>query len=118
MKDTRTDEELNRLIAEWMGWKNISDWSDPFANRFGLYGFSPYYQEYEPVPLFCANLDVIHEAWEKLDKYQKARTSYYTSLILNDAPHWDCENATARQRAEALVKVIEESQKEKEEGQK
>jgi len=112
-KDNRTDEELNRIIAEWCGWvpsdgdhKRRNAWLEIAGEDWPI----------RP-PNYCRDLNAVHEACQKLfefpskewiggslaDDYDAEiqRMSAYQNLF-----RWDHE---ARQRSEALVKVIESS---------
>jgi len=115
MKDQRTDQELNRIIAEWMGWKQICDWSDPFSGRFGLYGYPPFERnEEKPVLNYCKDLNAIHKAEKKATfaELTKQHHVMFQTAWDNDPDtveqvKFDLVYATARQRAEALVAIIE-----------
>lgn len=96
MKDTRTDDELNRIIAEWAGWNpaGFIHWKDG--------------------PDYCNDLNAIQTTERKL---KGGSAALYVDKLCDTAME-SPENelplflsATARQRAEALVAVIE-SQKE------
>lgn len=118
-KDTRTDQELNRIIAEWVGFKIhwLDDWrercitepdgdkyspSDPKVNLTGM------------LPPYSTNLNAIHEAEKKLNDHQSIKYVDRLWLLPKINPAVSVIHvirATARERAEALVAVIE-SQKE------
>jgi len=94
MKDTRTDEELNGVIARWC--------PDVVEQFYGPCGTND----------FCSDLNAIHEAEGKLgngtlgseyDKFeiQLAEVCYQEGIRRNMI------YTEARQRAEALVYVIE-----------
>ena len=125
MKDQRTDAELNRVIAGWMG-LNLEDYTGHPDN--------PVKAEIAP-PNYCTDLNAIQQAVMNLpdhDKYEfkdgsiakSSRCAYVTFLMANyegisikdfewspmgpDAGYiFDISNTSARQRAEALVRVIE-----------
>jgi len=117
--DTRTDDELNKVIAEWCGWK----W-EPHASGICLRDPSGSivnnnYAEDWRLPNYCRDLNAVHEAENKLPDSSQMRYARYLLGIstgcdenmpcgfLNGATLWVAVNATSRQRSEALVKVIE-----------
>lgn len=98
-KDTRTDKELNRIIAEWC--------PDVVNRYYGPCGTND----------FCNDLNAIHEAekklgtdWEmdvwfgKLDEIVNKGLPKFKNSIAGAIA---VTQATARQRAEALVAIIE-----------
>lgn len=120
--DKRTDEELNRIIAGWAGTGSYVDEVGliqlPMATDGQSWDFSPNY---------CRDLNAVHEAVMRL---LNSKPGYWDrawfwglhQLVTGIDSHdgWgevdarsccDTSNATARQRAEALVRVIEESKK-------
>jgi len=136
----RTDDEINRIIAEWCGWKwephtygtCLRDPSGAIVNNN--------YAEVWRLPNYCRDLNAVRDAESKLsDDQQFQLIRVLTGLDesfdrlhkidpkrfpkretwIEDYMHrlgWDqvwafCLQATARQRAEALVKVIEEGEK-------
>lgn len=120
MKDTRPDSELNRIIAEWCGWKyngmgTVGSLHHPTnCTCFDGAGCS--------IPSYCTDLNAMHEAVETLRNNQVHFFGYFGSLftVVTNGLEWggDLEffgfnliNATARQRAEALVRVIEEGRR-------
>ena len=99
----RTNEELNRIIAEWCGWIYVDGWHHmlhPNPND-------------EP-PNYCTDLNAIHEAENKWCDTDLAYNKYSDTLF---SAHWENQiklkkpwrwiTATARERSEALVKMIE-----------
>ena len=139
MKDQRTDEELNRVIAEWMGprqfllIKHRLYWGPNRSGYVQHIALAGRYSDEEskklesvhgepddvtrveaPIPNYCTDLNAIHEAenkWCDQDLpddashplYRLADTLYGVCVPRDNQPF----RATARQRAEALVKVIE-----------
>jgi reverse gyrase len=110
--DKRTDDELNRIIAEWMGFKVSVDLG--LGLVCGARVLFP-----AKIPNYCGSLDAIDEAERKTTD---AQFQEYYELLYRRAcastPHDDNVkykrmwiSATARQRAEALVKVIEKGKK-------
>ena len=114
--DTRTDAELNRIIAEWMGWVIAINPNHCHLENAGRLPNGPF-DGWQEIPSYCTDLNVIHEAENKwceqpeLDddemhpKYAYVRYLYNIVVPLNRQPF----RATARQRAEALVAVIQAS---------
>jgi len=113
--DTRSDEELNRVIAEWCGWKFVpsrdiyicgqlqavpEEWVDPGS------------ESYNAPPNYCRDLNACHEAEGKLDdeQFDLFRWILWDAVKKPTINAWFRAHlsAEARQRAEALVKVIEQ----------
>ncbi len=109
-----TDHELNIKVAELAGWvktkgsdlypkflfaSNVDYWSKNGND-------SPWSSE---VPRFVSDLNLMHEAENRMTEDQQLR---YGTVLENrvkytsDNKRWEW-NATARQRAEAFVKVME-----------
>ena len=97
--DKRTDDELKLIIAEWSGYAGgyivTNDGKHPLN--------------------YCRDLNAVHEAEKKLDSEWSGR---YAGEIIDIGCElgvcWTTRSvasicATARQRAEALIKVIESS---------
>lgn len=113
MNDQRTDEELNRIIAEWMGWKPQSVYTTQDHD-----GTDIVCKGGQPRPNYCRDLNACHEAenkWCEQDgpmdvnhpRYLLGHTLYNVIVPYTEQPF----RATARQRAEALVRVIEKEGK-------
>lgn len=111
----RTDEELNRIIAEWLKPKLSCD-------RIGgcLHNINPTYScicDELVIEEYSADLNAMHEAEKKLTRSQpyeyasilgdivEIHDDYYDGIVFSEASKLTF--ATARQRAEALVAVIE-----------
>lgn len=94
MKDPRTDAELNRVIGAWCGRQEYVDYNGTFW----------------PLPAYCSDLNAWYQAWMKLAPEQKAECVVCMQSIimrnLDKETWWFNEDATVRQRAEALVQVI------------
>jgi len=108
MKDTRTDEELNRIIAEWMGWK-----FQPETPSGAPFDHEPeHWLDADGGPVnwfFCEDLNAIYNAENKLI-CDKLSCEYEDRLIESDIEghyYWRLRHASARQCSEALVAVIE-----------
>jgi len=111
MKDQRTDGELNRIIAEWHG-VVAEEGGDGFWYLFlrdrklgtgaGL-SFDHAWAVF--CPHYCTDLNAIHEAEKKLGNDKVIPyVRFIGNLVESGTP---LMFATARQRAEALVAVIE-----------
>lgn len=112
--DTRTDLELNRIIAEWIG-------PDGYIQSFDMVE-RKHYPTGKP-KLFCTDLNSITEAVRKLGGDDQSL--WYDTLAMEllkeheadaDEMRWLTQwfvavEATPRQRAEALVYVIESKMK-------
>jgi len=96
--DPRTDDELNRIIAEWMGWIYHNDHHDiSYTKPDGSLGNHD----------FCNDLNAMQEAEDGMSKGQLARYVIHLGKVCSGGMRiW---RAKAHQRAEALVKVIEEN---------
>lgn len=117
MKDNRTDNELNRIIAEWCGWSFAAEHDVGFPTPAGIVfpemWYNPDGGSKSSPPNYCRDLNAVHAAWMKLDNEDKHRfQDALQRVMLNSdlASYW-IVGAEARQRAEALVKVIEEGKK-------
>jgi len=104
-KDNRTDEELNRIIAEWCGWvpsdgdhKRRNAWLEIAGEDWPI----------RP-PNYCRDLNAVHEAEKRILGDLLNMWDKYCELLGGSLYH--CAHADASQRAEALVKVIEEGKK-------
>lgn len=117
MSDPRTDDEMNRIIAKWVGFEKQVPYEteDSDGSMINCLGGSP-------IPKYCSDLNAIRVAVTKLTGDDKSLWYDYLSLHLPKYPMADIHNihqskwttawfvaveASARQRAEALVKVIE-----------
>ena len=109
--DTRTDDELNRIIAEWCGWKSFGKILLPGTPWSGV---PPGEIKLREIPNYCRDLNAVHEAEKKLSREQFVD---YCAFKLRYSTCEGCVEdykmivATSRQRAEALVKVIESTSK-------
>jgi len=118
--DTRSDEELNRIIAEWAK-ADEAHWKCTGCGE-KVPGTHVTYEEHHGVdrcmapviwvsePNYCRDLNACHEAEMRLNREQLVdyccfRLRYTTGEGMASDYKMIC--ATARQRAEALVKVIE-----------
>lgn len=101
----RTDEELNRIIAEWCGWtptdgdlKCAGAWLEMTGETIPP---SP--------PKYSTDLNAMHDVWKKSDAWTRTKWTMELADCVNKNPTdgFCLIFATARQRAEALVDVIE-----------
>jgi len=118
--DTRTDDELNKVIAEWCGWRFLPSQDIYIA---GIDQALPEHWEdpdeaaHEQCPNYCQDLNAVHEAIAKLGYIDGMRfIESLAEISDNNEDYYEgwCTSTivglfdtTARQRAEALVKVIE-----------
>lgn len=111
--DQRTDAELNRIVVQWQIEGII-----PYPGS-GVMAYFPKgggIFEAGRIPAYCTDLNACAEAEKKLLKDGKPSIAYANFVweIVgrdNGNPEWAyeaCILATARQRTEALVRVIEE----------
>ena len=124
MKDQRTDAELNRIIAEWYGWKFIPSRDIYISGQVQAMPEeweSPNGDYHDDIPGYCVDLNAVHEAIRTCNDSKSKRWVFWLDQILrqklrDEGVHqwpddFDRYNAQARQRAEALVRVIEEGGK-------
>ena len=104
------DEEINRAIAEHLGWK----WFDhpdtremtktyTLADKWVL---NPAGKLVFPhsVPNYCGDLNAMHEAEKTLENHQLWMvTTALAGIVHEDTP---IAHATARQRAEAFLRTV------------
>ena len=92
----RTDAELNRIIAEWAGWKPTSeDIEASNAWRFTAGELIP-----PRPPNYCTDLNAIANTEHKLSHLQ--RTDYIRILNQGDFSYRRLAFATARRRGGSL----------------
>ncbi len=87
-----TDEQINRAIAEACGWT---------PDNRGLGWLSPH-GYYAPEPDYCSDLNAMHEAEKVLTTFDE--WDIYCVYLGDTQP--SCAKATARQRAEALLRTL------------
>ena len=109
----RSDEELNRTIAEWEGWKFVPEHDVSFITPAGHAmpeGWTdPEGEPYSIPPNYCRDLNACHAAENKwCDQSLEEELKYYPALTSVTVPDNSPTRATSRQRAEALVAVIEQ----------
>lgn len=100
-----TNDQINRAIAEVCGWTDIHD-SGPWHNH-KLWGYPPELpgqggNAYKYIPDYCADLNEMHEA-------EKACRVDRNWIYLNELDlvcRVDAVYATARERAEALLRTL------------
>lgn len=145
MNDQRTDEQLNRIIAEWLPMKLFMLQKRGLYYRPGSHGYTSDHSEawklpmddaknYEynprgcddpvrlipaPTPNYCQDLNACHEAEKRMRDNQFNFVAYARVLwevVFPEVSYtgelgylgFTYVTATARQRAEALVRVIEQ----------
>lgn len=125
--DTRTNEELNVIIAKWMGWEHYpatTVWSERYkincetteSWRIGGLGST---EVKEDPTIYCTDYNALRAAEENLDINQEYNYGErLRELTGNTGPRgghftpnghgcFQLAHASARQRAEALVACIE-----------
>ena len=109
-KDTRSNSELNAIIARWLGWRNVANGHGEETRHVGTPSEGVVVVR---VPDFCKSLDTVATAEDHLDTLapntsnNAPRYRYAWALYTLVPPERQPFRATARQRAEALVSVIE-----------
>ncbi len=105
-----TNRKINKAIAEYLGWKELSSFSDCkqiIGNRpFFKNGKIVSYTVDQYVPDYCNDFNAMHEAKETLNFHQQ--TDYVRNLMIQhkDFPMTNAFFATARQCAEAFLRTI------------
>ena len=98
------DEEINRAIAERLGWV-VPDGCVNFRTRpDGKIVFFNPLSEQDPLPNYCGDLNAMHEAEKVLPNHD----IWEMTMQLRRAVHQDTPiaHATARQRAEAFLRTV------------
>jgi hypothetical protein len=105
------DEEINRAIAEHLGWSAIRmsalwEFTEPGEDHQVLCGLNPQGNT-RAVPNYCGDLNAMHEA-EKA--FTSVQCSFYTYSMREVITEHDASrrtwHATARQRAEAFLRTV------------
>ena len=112
MSDPRTDDDLNRIIAEWCGWVRV------MKSDGTIYWLSPtdYYHEIvgkviKVYPNYCRDLNAVQGVVSTFKDGDLIRYVNVLWGVCTPNPSVSLIHvieAKARQRAEALLKVIEE----------
>jgi len=121
-----TDEEMRITIAEACGWRTIS--VDASTDKLGLIGIDPAIRDWGIIPDYRNDLNAMHAAESTLTDEQRIKFGYLLCEIAlstpDDPPNFDLSelspkcwigivelsiviSATARQRAEAFIKTIQ-----------
>lgn len=95
-----TDNEINIIIAKKCGWTHFdSDTVQYVARRSD--------GKWDCIPNYCGDLNGMHQAIVSvIHKDPHVRRRYLQTLDEITGDQWNTVDATARQRAEAFVKVI------------
>ena len=102
------DEEINRAIAEHLGWSAIRmsalwEFTEPGEDHQVLCGLNPKGCT-RAVPNYCRDLNAMHEAENTLENHQLWMvTTALAGIVHVDTP---IAHSTARQRAEAFLRVV------------
>ena len=103
-----TDEQINAAIAEACGWMDV--WRAPNASETACFVGTSASGEFAPAPNYCTDLNAMHEAEKTLTKEQVREYQCYmydmACEINNTCGRWMPYSATARYRAEALLKTL------------
>jgi hypothetical protein len=110
------DEQINIAIAEACGWTDISQYTQAVD---GWYGYEPENGPHSQIHDYCNDLNAMHEAENKLTPFQRIKHGHFLQEILNEAvvgfvSNYESElkslsrvaSATARQRAEILLRTL------------
>jgi len=98
------DEEINRAIAEHLGWKFIPCHDDGFGRATGERWLDPDGDIGLTPPDYCRDLNAMHEAEKTLENHQLwIVTTALAGIVHVDTP---IAHSTARQRAEAFLWTV------------
>jgi hypothetical protein len=100
---TRTDEELNAIIHKWM---KADEPPQPEILLLNTGNGRSYLKDERP-PNYCGDLNAVHEAENQIFELQQAWENYVRHITDTCVEPADALHATARQRADALARVIE-----------
>lgn len=95
-----TNEQMNIAIAEHLGWTACDQLDENL-----VYGIPSGERNYKALLDYCNNLNTMHEV-EKMFDGDAFNTEYYRTLIQVCISPMDAVFSTARQRAEAFLKVM------------
>lgn len=103
-----SNEELNRKLAELLGWKkkraNVGRQRPP-----EYFWREPVSQIYTDLPNYAGDLNAAHGVVMGLNEDQ--RSEYRHALVTQWPSHKvDAVDASAKERSEALIKTLEEKQ--------
>jgi len=102
------DEEIDRAIAEHLGWSAIRmsalwEFTEPGEDHQVLCGLNPRGNT-RAVPNYCGDLNAMHEAEKALTKRDLwEMTMQLCNIVYRDVP---LAHATARERAEAFLRTV------------
>lgn len=105
-----TNEQINRAVAEELGWTNIRS---RYAFGPALLGLEPRYQQECRVPDFCNDHNAVAEMRKAIktkdEQNQFARHVCDLAFTGNEdcrsAHYWSAINSTPRQQAEAFLRL-------------
>ena len=104
-----TDDQINAVIAEVCGWTNVHP-----ANRSGKAPGTDYTSNYEHILNYCADLNAMHDAEQILRRMGPEYARWLLEIVSRDAGpgifyaagSFAHIKATARQRAEAFLRTL------------
>jgi hypothetical protein len=100
-----TNEEINKAIAEYCGWKYEFNGNDEDPEWYWIAPNNP--DGNETSPDYCNNLNAMAEAENTLNDDQQYEYAYVLDgLIENRSCEFNLIHASARMRAEAFVRTI------------
>jgi hypothetical protein len=98
------DEEINRAIAEHLGWIVPDGCVNCRTRPDGKMVFFNPLSEQDPLPNYCGDLNAMHEAEKALTKKDLwEMTMQLCNIVYGDVP---LAHATAPQRAEAFLRTV------------
>ena len=94
-----TNEQINLAIARVLGWHSIH------TSTTGIKGMKGPLRGFMPLPNYCTDLNAMHEA-EMIFTPESKHWMYYALLDEMCGSSFKAIRATARQRAEAFLRVL------------
>ena len=91
-----TDQEINKAIAEYIGYKPLSICTDMTGKPF---------DGWDEPPNYCGDLNAMHEAEKILFTTNNWDACAYEAALQKETTSW-AWHSTAKQRAEAFLKTI------------
>lgn len=103
-----TEQEINRGIAEWMGWKLSTN---PIGGMTTFTHISGESRIAYDMPSYTTSHDACHQALERMGGDQRDAFLREIQIIVGDDEtengwFWACVAATAHQKALAIYRVV------------
>lgn len=98
-----TDEQINKMIAEACGWKEITNCTCGGQKR----GCPPGAHSWSHTPNYCTDLNAMHEAEKVLEHLQPTSMRHWLEALCKKRKLGNFWQAPARERAEAFVRTMD-----------